>query len=369
MAHRFSDPLLERRTFLSLLGFAGIAVTSGCTVGKVTTSSSPAATTAAARTIVDGFGRTVTLNKPAERAVVVSRYTNELIRAIGSIDKVVGVDLNTAQDRVYWPQFDPAKVISAQQGGLNFEQVFAYNPDVLIEGDKAKIEADAAKVKQAGIETVAVVPWDQEHFARQIEILGQVFGNEEGAKKVLAFFTENLDAVKKCVAGRKPVKVYWEYGDPFTTCVPGTSNQGWYDMLSNAGGESIFPDPKTGKTVDPEKILAADPDVIIKTSSGPALKNTGVYTPPTAKDFADISAEMLARPGWKDLKAVKNGRVHITTGFCGGGLGKMVGAAYAATWFHPEATSEIKPDEIFAKWMKFQGVAPITGHNFTVPKQ
>ena len=33
--------------------------------------------------------------------------------------------------------------------------------------------------------------------------------------------------------------------------------------------------------------------------------------------------EMINRDGWKDLKAVKNKNVYITTGFCAGGLGKL----------------------------------------------
>lgn len=357
---------LSRRHFLGLTGLAAVAL-AGCRVSSPASTASGPATSAGGLQIIDAYDRTVTLKQPAQRAVVVSRYTNELIRAIGSIDKVIGVDRNTSQDRAYWPQFDPRHDIGDSKG-LNFEQILALGADVLIEGNQASIESDAAKVKAGGVETVAVVPWDIAHFARQIEILGKVFDNEAGARKVLAFFEGTMKQIKDAVAGQQPVSVYWEYGDPFTTCVPGTSNQGWYDMILAAGGQSIFSDPHTGKTVDPEKILDADPDVIIKTSSGPALKNTGVYTPPTKADMEAMAAEMLARPGWKDLKAVKNGRVHITTGFCGGGLGKMVGTAYAATWFHPDQTASIKPDDIFAEWMKMQTMPPVHGHNYLVPK-
>lgn len=359
---RGSSAALTRRSLFGLAGL-GVVALAGCS--REDASSSPS--DVSELNITDAYGRQVTLAGPAQRAVVVSRYTNELIRAMGSIDKVVGVDRNTSQDRVYWPGFDPAKDISNGKE-LNFEQILALDADVLIEGDQATIDSDAVKVKKGGVETVAVVPWDNKHFARQIQILGQIFDNEEGAKKVLSFFEDTMAAIWDAVKGQRPVTVYWEYGDPYTTAVPGTSNQGWYDMIIAAGGESIFSDPKTGKTVDPERILEADPDVIIKTSSGPALKNTGVYTPPTPADMETIANEMLARPGWKDLKAVKNGNVHITTGFCGGGLGKMVGAAYAATWFHPDATSAIKPDEIFAEWMGMQTMSPIDGHNYRVPK-
>ena len=50
----------------------------------------------------DDVGREIVLEKPLTKAVVASRYNNELIRAIGSIKNVISVDDNTAQDRIYW---------------------------------------------------------------------------------------------------------------------------------------------------------------------------------------------------------------------------------------------------------------------------
>ena len=50
----------------------------------------------------DDVGREIVLEKPLTKAVVASRYNNELIRAIESIKNVISVDDNTAQDRVYW---------------------------------------------------------------------------------------------------------------------------------------------------------------------------------------------------------------------------------------------------------------------------
>ena len=50
----------------------------------------------------DDVGREIVLEKPLTRVVVALRYNSELIRAIGSIDKVIAVDANTAQDRIYW---------------------------------------------------------------------------------------------------------------------------------------------------------------------------------------------------------------------------------------------------------------------------
>ena len=59
----------------------------------------------------------------------------------------------------------------------------------------------------------------------------------------------------------------------------GTPHDGWRQMLVAAGGENIFGTPQlAGQPIDPEKALTADADLIVKTTSGRALKNTGVDT-------------------------------------------------------------------------------------------
>lgn len=198
----------------------------------------------------------------------------------------------------------------------------------------------------------------------QIERLGKIFGNEKGANKLIEFYNKNLNEVKKRVAKVKNKKtIYWEYGDPYTTAIPGTSNDGWVNMMRVAGGINIFDDPGIkGKTIDPEKILLEDPDLIMKTTSGAAYKNTGVYTAPSEEEYKNIMNEMINRSGWKDLKAVKHKNVYITTGFCSGGLGKLIGVIYTAKWLYPEEMKGMDPDKVFEEWMDMQGVKTPKGH-------
>ena len=80
----------------------------------------------------DDVGREIVLEKPLTKAVVASRYNNELIRAIGSIKNVISVDDNTAQDRVYWKDFDPKNSIGKGQNNLNYEKIIELAPEALI---------------------------------------------------------------------------------------------------------------------------------------------------------------------------------------------------------------------------------------------
>ena len=74
----------------------------------------------------------------------------------------------------------------------------------------------------------------------------------------------------------------------------------------------------------------------------------------------------MARPGWSDLQAVRDGNVHMITGFAGGGLGKIIGSVYLAKWLYPEEMADINPDEVFAEWLDLQGVDFVEGHTYTV---
>lgn len=320
-------------------------------------------------TVVDDADRTIELDGPIRSAVVANRYNSELIRAMGNIDQVVAVDANTAQDRAYWSQFDPENVIGKGQSELNLEKIIEIAPEVLILPRNGKVDEYAAKLEPAGIKVLTVTGWDNENLAAQLEILGAAFGNEEGAQRVSDFFTATQASVDERIGDIAAKKsVYWEYGDPYTTAIPGTSNDGWHQMIVSAGGVNIFGDPTLqGDTVDPEAILRANPDLILKTTSGGALKNTGVYTPPADGEFARIGDEMAERPGWAGLRAVQAGDLHLMTGFSGGGLGKVIGTVYLASWLYPDEMADIDPDAVFADWLQMQGMPAVDGHVHTVP--
>lgn len=353
-----------QRWLIALLMATGLSVAACSAPGGPDQASSDTSIT-----IVDDAGRTVTLDGPITKAVVANRYNSELIRAMGSIDNVVAVDTNTAQDRAYWSQFDPDNTIGKGQSELNLEKIIEIDPEVLILPRNGSVDEYAAKLEPAGIKVLTVTGWDNENLTAQIEMLGAAFGNEEGAQKVSDFFTATQAAVDKRIGAITPKKtVYWEYGDPFTTAVPGSSNDGWHQMVVKAGGVNIFGDPSLqGATVDPEAILRADPDLIVKTTSGGALKNTGVYTPPAEGEFASIAQEMAGRPGWSGLQAVRDGNLRLMTGFSGGGLGKVIGTVYVASWLYPDEMADVDPDAVFAEWLRLQGVAPVDGHVFAAP--
>lgn len=380
----------SRRWLAAILAGAMIAVT-GCagntaskqetTAAETTAAETTAEETIAAKTtaeakegetttFVDDLGREVELELPITRACVANRYNNELIRAVGAGDAVVGVDQYTSQDPVYWPQFGEDETFGKDE--YDYEKIVALDPQVLVVPKNGKVEESVDKLESFGIKVVVITGWDNSDVPKQIRLCGELFGKQEQAEELVDFYQKPVDYINqqlKQVTDRK--KVYWEYGNDYSTCIPGTSNDGWHNMILMAGGINIFGDASlAGKDIDPEQILTEDPDLIVKIYAGKnVIGNSGVFTAPPQEEFAEKAEEMLERPGWKDLKAVKEGNFYINTAFMSGGLGKMIGAAYMAKWLYPDLMTDLDPDAIFTQWMKYQGFEPNAPHYYHVPAQ
>ncbi len=320
-------------------------------------------------TFVDDLGRELELELPITRACVANRYNNELIRAVGAGDCVVGVDIYTSQDSVYWPQFGEEETFGKDE--YDYEKIVALDPQVLIVPRNGQVEESIEKLEPFGIQVVVITGWDNADVPKQIRLCGALFGKEEQAEELVSFYQEPVDYITRQLQQVEERKtVYWEYGDDYSTCIPGTSNDGWHNMILMAGGENIFGDASlAGKDIDPEQILLADPDLIVKIYAGEVVGNSGVFTAPPQEEFAAKAEEMLQREGWQDLTAVKEGNFYLNTAFMSGGLGKMIGAAYMAKWLYPDLMTELDPDALFTQWMAYQGFEPNAQHYYHVPAQ
>ena len=94
---------------------------------------------------VDDIGREVELSLPVTRACVANRYNNELIRAVGAGDCVVGVDIYTSQDSVYWPRFGEEETFGKDE--YDYEKIIAQPAEAACRQHKGfigKVRARAA---------------------------------------------------------------------------------------------------------------------------------------------------------------------------------------------------------------------------------
>lgn len=330
----------------------------------------PARVTEQSVTVVDNAGRTVTLPLPVERVVVANRYNSELIRAIGAVDRIIAVDMNTAQDREFWSEFDPENTIGRGQRELNYEKIIELNPQVLILPKNGTWEEAEEILTPFDIQVLVVSGYDTGDFINQVTNLGRIFQHEDEAQAFMDWYNEILDYISGALKGQSRRRVFLETLNEFATTFEGDF---FYDMVRFSGGEHIFqtrPAGITGTVINPEDVIRAKPDVIVKMiTPDHALRGTGLSEAPLLEQRRRVIQEIRNRPAWDDIAAVKNNEVYVMSQFGHGGASKLVGAAYLAKWIYGDLLPGLDPIEVERRWMEdFQSFHFVEGHFYPLPR-
>ncbi len=343
-----------------------VAETTETTTAAETTETTTAAQATETQTIIltDNVGREVELPFPVTKAVVALRYNNELVRACGAIDSVIAADMNTAQDREYWQNFDPEQAIGKSQKDLNYEKIIELNPEVLILPANGTYAEAEEKLSPFGIKVFVISGYDTFDFDNQVDNIGKMFDKEEKAEEFKNYYHDTLNYIAEQLEGVEKKTVYWESTKEYKTSFPGNY---YYNMIVASGGENIFSDQPEGQsdsTVTPEEIVLRNPDFIFKhITPDDALKGTGVYVAPSLEQREATIEEIKNRPGFAEINAVKNDNVYLMSQFGHGGASKLIGAVYMAKWMYPDELPDLDPDAVFKEWLeKYQGFKFIDGH-------
>lgn len=237
--------------------------------------------------IVDDLGRTVTVDSPPSRIVALVPSITDLILALGEDDRLVARTRYDTDPRL--------AALPAVGGGLdpNIEAIIALRPDLVVVWPGAdqpligQLDAAGIAVYGAGSQSLE----DQERHTRQI---GRLLGVEARADSLLAHLDSSFAALATALAGVPVVSaLYIAWHDPPMTTGPGTFVD---SIMSVAGGRNIFDDATSDwPQVNMEEIVSRDPDVLI-------------LPVPVTGDSGAI-AWVHQTPGWRDLRAVRTGRV------------------------------------------------------------
>lgn len=284
--------------------------------------------------------------------------------ACGAVDHIIAVDTNTAQDRVYWEMFDPENVIGKSQRELNYEKIIELNPQVVILPDNGAYEEAEEKLTPFGIKVFVISGYDTADFKNQTENIGKMFGVEEQAAKFYNFFNDKLEYINEKLEGAEKRTVYFETTSDYSTIFEGNA---MYNMVEFANVTNIFStdtENLSAKEIDPEAIIARNPDVIIKlVTPDKALVGTGLYTAPTKEEFQKAYNDIIGRVGFDSINAVKNDDIYFMTQFSHGEASKLVGTLFIAKMVYPDLLTELDADEIYRAWLEdFQGFDFVEGH-------
>lgn len=293
------------------------------------------------RSIIDCTNRSVTIYQPIKRIIAFGGYDAEIISMLGCEDRIVGVP-NYLKDQDFRRIFFPALVEKPAPGSASspdLEMILNLSPDVITcwHYYPSKLEEQLP----ANITVIGLDLFDPKTFIEETRKLAYIL-EAEGALDgyIDGFYSKYMDLIRDRtgeLSGESRPRVYWERQKPYETF---GSPSYITRIIELAGGRNIFASDNFDiSVVDAEKVVKANPDVIIR-YAGTKGPETGysVDDPSGARAMRD---EIMSRPELADSNAVKNGRVYIL--FMGLPLGVQgpVGDVYAAKIIQPELFSDI----------------------------
>lgn len=243
-------------------------------------------------TLTDMMGREITLDAPATRVVAVTASDCEILYALGAGNTLVG-----RGEYCNYPE-DVIAVPSVESGyDTNIEQIIALEPQIVIMSTMAQSKEGVEALEAAGIKVVVNNAVDIECVYESISIIGAATGKTAEAERLVQGLREGFDEIKASAPKSSGKTVYFEvsplvYG--LWTAGGGTFMDELAGML---GLTNAFSDITGWGEISEEQVLMRDPDYIITISMYFGEGPTPVE-------------EILAREGWRDMKAVKNGAVY-----------------------------------------------------------
>jgi iron complex transport system substrate-binding protein len=241
-------------------------------------------------TLIDDEGTEVTIPDRPERVISLSPANTEITFALGAGDRLLG---GTDFDDFPADEVDRLTHVATFNGVL-MEQVVALEPDlVLAAGNFFTPPADIARMRELGYPVVVVYAETVEEVLGDIELIGDALGEGDAARDMTAAMQAQIDRVTAAVAavGDRP-SVFYQIGSEPEIYAPAPGSF-IADMVELAGGEPITTTDPNVFAIPVEQLVAADPEVIVV---GDAL-------------YGVCPADVMARPGWNVMTAVKNGDV------------------------------------------------------------
>ena len=291
---------------------------------------------------------------------------NPFARVVGWRDDLRRNDPDTYADyRERWPGVERLPTFGGvKDGTFDPEQAIALRPDVVImnlESLAATTEAGLeAKLAAVGI-PIVFIDFRERPFVNtepSLRLLGRLLGREERAEGLAAYRREQIGRVASRLAAqpdlRRPRVMVERAGGYDTGCCMSFGDENFGRMVAEAGGENIASRliPGTFGILNPEQVIASDPEVVVVTGANWRLASPGgdwVGVGPGA-DPAEARARLrrlMARPAYRPLPVARSGRVHAIWHQFYDSPYQFAAIQALASWLHPALFADLDPDATF----------------------
>jgi iron complex transport system substrate-binding protein len=273
---------------------APAADAAGALAETVDAQQSAAASSAPARAtkiFTDDSGTNVAVPVNVQRIVSLAPNLTETVYALGLDDKLVA-------DTTYCDTPPAAKEKPHVGGPANpsLEAIVAMHPDVVLATTMTTRETVDA-MRKLGLAVYFTDPHTVRGMLDTTQRIAEVAGAPEKGAALVASLKARLDTLHSKLEER-PLEhalfVVWE--DPLISIGQNTFVA---DALKWAGGESAIVASQDWPQISMEEVLRIEPDYIVLTPNHAETNN------------ATAAEELQARPVWRELRAVKLGRIAL----------------------------------------------------------
>ena len=315
--------------------------------------------------ITDTLGREVVIPAEINRILAVGCSLREIL-SFDVANKIVGIEYREKAKTdekgapqgselsymLAFPELYDLPIVNVGVGGsdFNYEVIIGLNPDIIFLGasDPQKVETLQSKT---GIPVLAVytdatgTPKQDELYFKTLRFMGKVLGNEERAEELIKdikAYYQDLAERTKGISAEQRVSVYIG-GRAFYGSHGMTATDPQWPPFNSTNVFNVaheLSDMSSGKNIDKEVLVAWDPEVI--------------FLSPVSLSI--IETELQSSP-FKELKAVRDGKVNIVLPYCWYTYNKenaLVDAYYVGKVIYPELFQDIDLDqkgvEIFKKF-------------------
>jgi iron complex transport system substrate-binding protein len=229
------------------------------------------------------------MNYPS-RIVCLTEETTETLYLLGEGHRIVGISGYTVRPPEARQKPKVSAFISAK-----FDKIEALRPDMILAF--SDLQADiASELIRRGWNVVTFNQRSIEEILQTILMIGGLVGRESEAQRLVGQLESGLDRIRES-AGRfphRPRVFFEEWDDPLISGIR------WVDeLIDAAGGQPIFPELRDcrlarDRIVAPEVVAERDPDVIVASWCGKAVRKATIFN----------------RVGWDRVSAIRHGHVY-----------------------------------------------------------
>ncbi|WP_028307749.1 ABC transporter substrate-binding protein [Desulfitibacter alkalitolerans] len=232
----------------------------------------------------DVLGREVEIKETPKKIISLTPAVTEILFELGLDERIIGVT-----EYCNYPEAALKKPKMGDFANPNVELIVDAEPQIVFVAAGVQMEL-IKRLEQLGITVFCLDAESVDQVIKNIQMTGEIMGVPEAAQKLTSEMQAKVDAVVLKVKDQERPVVFFEVWDePLMSAGPGTFIN---SLIELAGGQNLAGDADTRyPQLSMEVLFERDPDVYI------------------ANDFHKQS-DIMARPGYENLTAVKTDRVH-----------------------------------------------------------